>query len=1219
MDNYATLRGRTVKAAIFDQGAVYAEHQEFVNGVRKRVAVRTQPTDPYDNHPTQVASVMAARGADKRAIGVAQELNLLSFQFQRWPFGKELDDLTKVAGDVHVSNHSYVPLSGWKYINGDGWYWYGDPKVSPRVDAKYGKYTEPCSRLDAILAGNPYLLTFVAAGNERSDESGLPFPAGAIPHKYLKSVSKLADGSYVGNFEPSMEPREPNDYKGEGLDTIPGLGLAKNAICIGATENVVKPNDFPEIAAFSSWGPADDGRIKPDLIAMGQDVYAAEPFIEGDPLKIQRPAGYNSVDGTSFATPTAAGIGALLVEVFHTKRGRWPTSAEIKAVLIHTAIDGGKQAGPDPEFGWGVINALEAGRIVATEDRRIGENRLMQTGELGGGESRDHAFPSTWATGNTLRATLVWTDPPAKPNAGGLDDDTRTLVNDLDLELVAPNGRVFHPYRLDPADPRREASTDAANHVDNVEVIDVAPDEALRTDPGQGTWTVRVKAPPRLEAVGRQAYALIVSGVAGRPRTSSSRTLAAGQITPARGRWTSLGPHGLGGPTRDLAIHPDRPQTLWAACSAGGVWKTEDGGEHWSLTTGRYSSFPNCTLALDPNDPDTIYAGTGDGSWAGYPDGRAGVGILKSRDGGRSWAVLPATAGYDFRYVNRLAISPDGGSLLAATRRGLFRSSDGGGSFLGVSPPLNDIEIVDVEYHPSDASRCVASGRPSQAFVSADGGLHWTQATGIPSFSRSAGSPSGRIEMEYAKAAPSIVYALVDRSFEIADGGAELFRSSDGGSRFIRVNTLKEITSEFWFCSLLWAGDPSDASIVVAGNYTLHRSKDGGRTIEEVGYSNNIVDRHHLRWWPLNSHFILADPRFGSRRPDGTTNRVVYVASEAGVHRFDDIIRAEPVIESRNGGYDATPFIGAAGHAATGRIVGGTPLFGTLGYSPAPQPGDGTQPWEILNRGYAGHCAIDPTDPSNAYGQNNYLAIYKVGKNINAFNWIAPIDDQESRGANFKAPFLLDPNAPDTMLAGSARLLRKRGLKQKTPAELATMEWEPLKAASATGISAIAVPRGGRGSQVIWVGHNDGEIWRTLDGAKTWQRMSDKPTTLPKRQCTWIAIDPRDDRTVYAAFDGDNAGNVWMTPDDGVNWIDISGSLPEVPVRTLAIHPDNSLRLYLGNDLGVYISNDGGSNWSPVNEGPANVAVSELFWMDRKLVAATLRGLYQIDASEIGK
>src|SRR5262249_20578073 len=119
--------------------------------------------------------------------------------------------------------------------------------------------------------------------------------------------------------------------------------------------------------------------------------------------------------------------------------------------------------------------------------------------------------------------------------------------------------------------------------------------------------------------------------------------------------------------------------------------------------------------------------------------------------------------------------------------------------------------------------------------------------------------------------------------------------------------------------------------------------------------------------------------------------------------------------------------------------------------------------------------------------------------------------------------------------------------------------------------------------------------------------------TLPPRYCTWIAIDPANANHVYLTFTGFTHGNVWRTLDGGTTWTDISGNLPDVAVNTIAVHPHISNYRYLGSQIGAFASADGGANWSPSNDGPANVSVQELFWMGDALGAATFgRGFYML-------
>lgn len=155
-------------------------------------------------------------------------------------------------------------------------------------------------------------------------------------------------------------------------------------------------------------------------------------------------------------------------------------------------------------------------------------------------------------------------------------------------------------------------------------------------------------------------------------------------------------------------------------------------------------------------------------------------------------------------------------------------------------------------------------------------------------------------------------------------------------------------------------------------------------------------------------------------------------------------------------------------------------------------------------------------------------------------------------------------------------------------------------------------------SDVIWVGHNNGDVYRTTNGTAvtpSWSKMDGNGSMpLPSRYNTRLTIDPTDHKVVYATFGGYSRGNVWKTTDGGMNWTNIGAQLPETPVRSLVIHPDRPKHLYIGTGVGIFASENGGTTWSPTNEGPTNCSVDELFWMKKTLVAATHgRGLFKID------
>jgi hypothetical protein len=335
--------------------------------------------------------------------------------------------------------------------------------------------------------------------------------------------------------------------------------------------------------------------------------------------------------------------------------------------------------------------------------------------------------------------------------------------------------------------------------------------------------------------------------------------------------------------------------------------------------------------------------------------------------------------------------------------------------------------------------------------------------------------------------------------------------------------------------------------------------------------------------------------------------------------------------------YGVTQFYGGAGNPTSGTIIGGAQDNGTLCFAPA----GGTSQWSSIFGGDGGWCAADPGDPNVFYGEYVFLGIHRNldggatqdtqgDRYINGMFWNEAarqwnwkpspytLTDAQTKHALFIAPFVLDPNNPERMLAGGLSLWRSNDV--KTPnTNTSGPSWSAIKGSAGSRISAIAVAPGD--SNQIWVGHEDGQIYKTANGTETsprWQRVDGAgPRPLvASRYCTRIALDPHAPQTVYVTFGGYQSGNVWKSTDSGASWTDVSGSLPQAPVRALTAHPRRADWLYLGSEVGIFASEDGGTTWSPGNEGPANCAVDDLFWMGETLVCASHgRGMFRIDLS----
>jgi hypothetical protein len=232
--------------------------------------------------------------------------------------------------------------------------------------------------------------------------------------------------------------------------------------------------------------------------------------------------------------------------------------------------------------------------------------------------------------------------------------------------------------------------------------------------------------------------------------------------------------------------------------------------------------------------------------------------------------------------------------------------------------------------------------------------------------------------------------------------------------------------------------------------------------------------------------------------------------------------------------------------------------------------------------------------------------------------WKVPpyqISDARMRYTNFITPFVLDPNDTNRLLVGGAYLWRTNDA--KAPVTIFSgPQWSNIKGLSKNRmfISTITVAPGN--SDIIWVGHNEGDIYYTGHGTAEkpdWRQVAE--SALPDRYCRSITFHPTDHKIVYVTFGRFFRDNVWKTTDGGQSWQSLGiGTLPEAGAHSLTVHPKLPEFVYVGTEVGLYVSEDAGATWSPANQGPVNCCVEGLFWMGDRLVAATYgRGLYSID------
>ncbi|MBU6178149.1 MAG: S8 family serine peptidase, partial [Verrucomicrobia bacterium] len=486
------LTGAGVTVGVWDGGSVLANHQEFATGSRVTVRDGAAP----DNHATHVAGTIAAAGLYAPARGMAPAARIDSYDWND-------DALELVArgaasptepGMIFLSNHSYGYLKGWVWMGGSGtparnWEWWGSGSGPTDSEPAFGRYDESAQAGDAIAHAAPYFLMFWSAGNEGIDN---PSPG--------ETVSLSPYGSSVVNYDPALHPRGDGQHRG-GYETIGHLGIAKNLVTVGSVLDAVSGGERSLAPAilnqFSSTGPVDDGRIKPDLVANGDSLLS--PIAQGTDW-------YAWSSGTSMSSPNAAGTAALVVQEYGNRfPGQAMRSSTLRGLLIHTADDLGT-AGPDYRYGWGLVNGLAATEQIRSDadhplQARIGEDFVTATET-----SRTTEF--VWDGVSPIVATLCWTDPPAGP--AGDDSRAPTLVNNLDLKIVGPDGSEHLPWKMPFVGTWTTASLAepagrGLNDTDNVEQVRIA------APPAPGRYRCVVGFRGVLED-DRQDFSLLVSG-----------------------------------------------------------------------------------------------------------------------------------------------------------------------------------------------------------------------------------------------------------------------------------------------------------------------------------------------------------------------------------------------------------------------------------------------------------------------------------------------------------------------------------------------------------------------------------------------------------------------------------------------------------------------------------------------------------------------------------
>ena len=421
------LNGENMVAGVWDGGKVRATHILLEN----RVTQQDNATS-FSDHATHVSGTMIGTGDVQSGLakGMAPEATLLAYDFMN----DEAEMTAAAATGLLISNHSY----GLRIENLPVW--------------RIGYYDDSARRLDNIAYNAPYYLPVTSAGNDR--QSGM------------------------------------NPGKG-GYDYLTDKAVSKNSIVSAAVYEVANYTNPSNVvmSSFSSWGPTDDGRIKPDLSGKGVNTFSSTSSSN---------TSFGNMSGTSMSSPNLAGSLILLQQYYNQINGSYMLSSTLRGLALHTADEAGSFPGPDYRFGWGLMNTERAAEVIAGN----GTNSVIIEETL----AQDEVYTfSVKADGiNDLMASITWTDPAGtSPQYGLVDNRTPMLVNDLDLRISKDGGETFYPWKLNPESPNARA-TKGDNAVDNIEKIEIAD--------ATGEYIIRVSHKNNLRG-DSQVFSLIVTGI----------------------------------------------------------------------------------------------------------------------------------------------------------------------------------------------------------------------------------------------------------------------------------------------------------------------------------------------------------------------------------------------------------------------------------------------------------------------------------------------------------------------------------------------------------------------------------------------------------------------------------------------------------------------------------------------------------------------------------
>ncbi len=690
----------------------------------------------------------------------------------------------------------------------------------------------------------------------------------------------------------------------------------------------------------------------------------------------------------------------------------------------------------------------------------------------------------------------------------------------------------------------------------------------------------------------------------------------------------SLGPAKTAGRVADLAVNPEDHSNYYVAVASGGVWRTDNGGTTYEPIFDDQGSFSIGCVALDPNNPDVVWVGTGENNnqrSVGYGDG-----VYRSDDGGKTWKN---TGLKESEHIGEIVVDPRDPDVVYVAAygplwdsggdRGLYKTTDGGDNWekvLGIDKHtgVSDIEMdprnPDLLYVSSHQRRrrvwtYISGGPGSMVFKTRNGGKSWdTLNTGLPS------GDLGRIGLALAPSNPDMIYAIVEASGK--KGG--FFRSTDRGASWEKRSGYS--TSGNYYQEI--KVDPRDPDKVYSMNTFGKVTRDGGKSFENIGLENKHVDDHAIWIDPDNTeHYIM-----------GCDGGLYETWDDGENWHFKPNL---PITQFYKAEVDNDkPFY---------NIYGGTQDNNTLGGPSRTVSASGivNSDWYITKGGDGFEIQVDPKNSDIVYTESQYGVLARYDKQSGETVGIQPQpgENEDAYRWNWDAPLLISPHDNKRLYFAANKVFRSdnRGNEWKTVSGDLTRELDRNKLpvmgrvwsmdavaknqstsiyGNITALSESPLKEG-----LLYAGTDDGLIQVSENGGESWREIGKFPGVPKRTYCHGIVASKHDSNTVFAVFNNHKSGDfspyILKSTDKGKTWTSISGDLPDKgSVYTIQQDHQNPELLFCGTEYGVFFSVNGGKEWTQLKSGIPTIAVRDLEIQEREddLVLASFgRGFYVLD------